>query len=130
MDVFGRGTDDEVRYDVPPCLEILTNGTWEKGNTDRSLAYAKGHPEVRRGEDPDLPVAACWHINYQPGCPQSNGAEILIARRNAPPRRSFAEVRCVQLTPKEQLCNDMKDNDENCLTDLEDPCCYNPDSCN
>jgi hypothetical protein len=125
-DIYGRGTDDELRYDVPPCLEILENGTWDKNNTDRALAYAAGHPELR---DPSLPVAACWHINYQPGCPQSNGAEILIARQEDPPRRSFSEIYCVQLGAKEQLCNDTRDNDENCLVDMDDPCCNDPASC-
>jgi len=125
-DIFGRGTDDEERYDVPPCLEIRPDGTWDKGNTDRSLAYAAAHPDLR---DPSLPVAACWHINYQPGCPQSNFAEILVARQEDPPRRSFSEVTCVQLASKEQLCNDQKDNDENCLVDRDDPCCINPDNC-
>ncbi len=126
-DIFGRDTDAEQRYDVPPCLEILSNGTWEKGNTDRTLAYASAHPNLR---DPNLPVAACWHINYQAACPQSNGAALVISRREDPPSRSFAETSCVQLAPKEQLCNDMKDNDENCLTDADDPCCANPGSCN
>lgn len=125
-DIFGRGKPEEVRYEVPPCVEILDSGTREQGNTDRSLAYAAGHPNLR---DPNLPVAACWHINYQPGCPESNGAEILIARREDPPQRSFSEVSCVQLAPKEQLCNDQRDNDENCLVDQDDPCCSNPESC-
>ncbi len=125
-DVFGRNTSEEVRYQVPPCLEILEDGTRLQGNKDRAVAYAGGHPDLR---DPDLPVAACWHVSFEPACVDSNGAEILVARREDPPPKAFAEVSCAQIPAVEELCNDMRDNDENCLVDADDPCCANPQSC-
>jgi hypothetical protein len=108
------------RVPVPPCLEVCATGACP-GNQDRSLAYRAGHPDSR---DPDLPVEACWHIGYQPACPQSNFAELRIARQQDPLPRTFAEVRCVLLLPRESRCTDGEDNDEDCLTDAEDPDCH------
>jgi hypothetical protein len=73
--------------------------------------------------DPNLPVSACWHINYQENCPGSHFSEIIISRRSDPPQRSFSEVACVQIPAQEDLCTDGQDNDEDCLIDDEDPDC-------
>ncbi|MFH2009616.1 MAG: vWA domain-containing protein [bacterium] len=126
IDVFERGLTNEQRYPVPPCLDVMPDGSILSGNTERTLAYASGHPNTR---DPNLPVSACWHINYQPRCPQSNFAEILVARTTDPPARSFAEVACKQIPKDEELCNDQVDNDEDCRVDMDDPCCSDPASC-
>ncbi|MFH2007268.1 MAG: vWA domain-containing protein [bacterium] len=125
-DVFERGTPNETEYIVPPCLEVMADGTLSAGNQDRTLAYANGHPNER---DAALPVATCWHINYQENCPGSNYAEIIISRKNDPPPRSFTDVACKQISKDEQLCNDFVDNDEDCRVDMDDPCCSNPASC-
>ena len=125
-DVLARGTPDEVQNTVPPCLEILQDGTRSRDNANRSRAFANGHPNER---DASLPVEACWHINYQENCPSSNYAEIIISRRSDPPSRTFSLVACQQLAQGEQLCNDGRDNDENCLADQDDPCCNNPSQC-
>ncbi len=125
-DVFNRGLPDEAQYEVPPCLEIAPDGSRMPGNIDRTLAYANGHPLER---DSSLPVAACWHINYQENCPDSNYAEIIISRTTDPPPRSFSNVACKQISRDEQLCNDLQDNDEDCLVDQDDPCCQNAANC-
>jgi hypothetical protein len=120
-----RGTTDEYDVWLPPCLEVCAEGYCE-GNTDRSLAYAAGHPPDR---DPALPVEVCWHIAYNPGCPGSNYAEIRVARRTDPPPRTFLGWSCRQLSRDEQICNDGADNDEDCLVDADDPCCQNSAYC-
>ena len=120
-----RGTVDEYDVWLPPCLAVCAAGYCE-GNTDRSLAYAGGHPPDR---DPNLPVEACWRINYQENCPESNYAELLVARRVDPPPRTFLGVSCRQISRDEQLCNDGADNDEDCLVDADDPCCQNSANC-
>jgi len=127
-DVFYRGIpDQEAKYTVPPCLEVAPDGSIMEGNIDRAASYGgDGHPAERDG---NLPVAACWHINYQPMCEVSNFAEIIISRKTDPPPRSFSEVACRQISRDEQLCNDNQDNDEDCLTDGDDPCCQNPVNC-
>ena len=119
QDIFERGTPNETKSTVPPCLEVCNDGPCP-GNTDRSQAYANGHPNER---DANLPVSACWHINFQEMCPQSNYSEIIISRTTDPPPRSFSEVSCVQISKTEQLCNDGVDNDEDGLIDLDDPDC-------
>jgi len=118
-DTFQRGLPEETQSDVPPCLEVCADGPCP-GNTDRSLAYQNGHPSER---DPNLPVSACWHINYQENCPGSNFSEILIARRSDPPPRSFTDVACEQIPARENLCTDGEDNDEDCAIDMEDSDC-------
>jgi len=120
-----RGTADEYDVWLPPCLEVCAEGYCE-GNTDRSLAYAGGHPPDR---DPDLPVEVCWHMAYNPACPDSNYAELRAARRTDPPPRTFLAYSCMQIPRDEQLCNDLQDNDEDCLIDTDDPCCQNPADC-
>ena len=59
----------------------------------------------------------------------NSGEEILISRKTDPPPRSFSDVACQQIAKDEQLCNDMADNDEDCLVDMDDPCCSNPANC-
>ncbi|MFH2008623.1 MAG: hypothetical protein ABI333_18695 [bacterium] len=120
-----RGTAEEQDYWVPHCLEVCPSGFCE-GNTDRSQAYQNGHPVLR---DPDLPVERCWHVTYNEYCARSNYADIVIARRADPPPRTFARFACNQISRDEQLCNDGVDNDEDCLVDLDDPCCQNPANC-
>jgi hypothetical protein len=120
-----RGTADEYDVWLPPCLEVCADGYCE-GNTDRSLAYAEGHPPDR---DPDLPVEVCWHVVYNPNCPNSNYAELRASRRADPPPRTFLLYNCMQLLRDEQLCNDGVDNDEDCLIDTDDPCCQSGMNC-
>ncbi len=105
---------------VPPCLEVCPNGPCP-GNTDASQAYAQGHPSRI---DANLPVAACWHVNYNEQCTEANGAELLVARRAEPPPKAVTEVSCRNITAREELCNDGVDNDEDCLVDLDDPDCF------
>jgi len=126
VDVFDRGLPTERRLTVPPCLELAPDGTVLPGNTDRALAYANGVPYLR---DAGLPADACWLINYEENCPSSHFAELLIARSEDPPARTFAEVQCVLLPTDEHRCDDGLDNDEDCLVDLDDPCCQNPSNC-
>jgi hypothetical protein len=118
-DTYERGTDAERRQAVPPCLEVCASGPCP-GNEDRSLAYRGGHPDER---DPALPVAACWQVDHQASCTQSNGAGVMVSRRQDPPPRTFARVKCRLISQHEQLCNDGRDNDEDCLVDALDPDC-------
>ncbi len=126
-DIQEKGQPTEVRVTVPPCLEVMPDGTMAPGNTDRSLAYADGHPNQR---DAALPVEACWHISYQELCQDSNYAELIISRQSDPPSRTFAAVACEHIPLDEQQCGDGADNDEDCLVDMDDPCCQNPANCN
>jgi hypothetical protein len=118
-DVYARGTPDEQRRWVPPCLAVCADGPCP-GNTDAAQAYAGGHPPAR---DPDLPVEACWYIGYQPACASSNFAQVRVSRRADPPPRSFSLVHCLPIPQQESLCNDGVDNDEDCLVDAADPDC-------
>jgi hypothetical protein len=114
---------DEVRLDVPPCLEVCPEGPCE-GNTDWTIAYKNGHPER---VDLGLPVPACWHVSYQPACTDSNGAEVIIARQTNPPLRTLAEISCVPAPVTEVDCADGLDEDGDCLADADDPdCVSNP----
>ena len=97
-DVFERGTVNELRSNVPPCLWIMPNGTVDSDNSTPSRAYRSGTPEIR---DADLPVTACWYVSYQPDCSDSNSAQLLVSRRSDPPSRSFAEVICREFSPDE-----------------------------
>lgn len=45
------------------------------------------------------------------------------ARAAEPPVRTFVEATCRLTGPTEHLCHDGRDNDEDCLTDGEDPDC-------
>ncbi len=125
-DFFWRGTDDETRQEVPPCLEVMSDGSFAAGNVDRTLAYASGHPALR---DTDLPVSACWHIIYNAYCSRSNYAELVISRQENPPPRSFATVACSLIYPDELTCGDGLDNDQDCLVDSDDPCCQDVSTC-
>jgi hypothetical protein len=118
-EIQARGMPSESRVPVPPCLEICQGGPCP-GNQDRAQAYRSGHPDPR---DPELPVEVCWHVSHQPGCSDSNAAELRLARRFDPPYRTFAQVTCVLLYPEETRCTDGKDNDEDCLIDALDPDC-------
>ncbi len=120
-----RGTEEQVGVWMPSCLEVCTGGFCQ-GNTNRSLAYAGGHPPDR---DPDLPVEVCWHVVFNPDCPDSNYAELRAARRTDPPPRTFLVYSCEQVERNETLCDDGVDNNENCLVDMNDPCCQNPADC-
>ena len=84
----GRPSSSSIWATVPPCLEVCNDGLCT-GNIDRSQSYANGHPNER---DANLPVDACWHINYQEMCPGSNFSEIIISRKSDPPPRSFSGV--------------------------------------
>ncbi len=122
---YGRGTDYEAAFEVVPYLEVCADGPCP-GNEDRTRSYANGHPG---GLDQALPVLACWHIDFDERCINSKGARMVVSRRFTLPPRAFTIVSCKHLAPDEQLCNDGKDNDEDCLTDADDPCCQNPDYC-
>lgn len=124
-EVRHQGTDQEYDIWLPFCLDVCTAGYCE-GNTNPSLAYAAGHPPDL---DPDLPVEACWHIAYNERCEVSNYAELRVARHEPAPPRTFAYAACQQLSGDELLCNDGADNDEDCLVDMDDPCCQNASAC-
>ena len=44
VDVWARGTEREIRAILPPCLAVLTDGTVDLANAERSDAYAIGRP--------------------------------------------------------------------------------------
>lgn len=123
--MHARGLSDEAWFDVPPCLEVCTDGPCP-GNVDRARAYAAGHPTEF---DAALPVLSCWHIGFEELCTKSNGARLVVSRRFVLPPRSFTDVACWQIARDEQLCNDLQDNDEDCLVDQDDPCCQNSANC-
>jgi hypothetical protein len=110
---------DESRTDVPRCVHVCPTGLC-LDNADPTAAYAGGHPDRR---DPDLPVPACWHVGYNEQCAVAHGAEIVISRQADPPPRTVTEAACREVVPVEELCQDGLDNDEDCLTDSEDPDC-------
>jgi hypothetical protein len=118
-EIIELGSPYEREQPVPPCLEVCPEGRCP-GNTEPSLAYAGAHPEVR---DPRLPVPRCWHLGYRSGCTFSRGAEMVISRWGEVPPRSQIRVWCLDVPATEQDCTDGKDNDEDCLTDAEDPDC-------
>lgn len=125
-DLQEQGLPTELEVPVPPCLEVAEDGTLIPGNTDRFRAYASGLPNLHDGL---LPVPACWFITYQEQCESSRYAELLIARRQDPPPRTVAAVLCDYLPLDEHQCGDGVDEDEDCLVDLDDPCCQNLANC-
>lgn len=110
---------DDQKSELPRCLEVCPEGPCPE-NTDPARAYAGGHPEKR---DPALPVTACWQVGYNEQCGEARGAEIVISRQEDPPSRTLAQIVCRTLVPHEELCNDGADNDQDCLTDADDPDC-------
>jgi len=104
---------------VPPCLQVCPAGPCPQ-NVDPAAAYAEGHPDPR---DPSLPVPACWQVVYNEHCHEARGAEVVIARRADPPAGTRTTVSCQTLAPREQLCQNGLDDDEDCLIDTEDPDC-------
>ncbi len=118
-DKFNKGASNEETLDVPHCLEVCDDGLCD-GNEDPSQAYRGGHPAAR---DANLPVQACWYTELNQSCSSSAGVELVIARRDAPPPRSFTKIACAGFQTTEQLCNDKIDNDLDGLIDSEDPDC-------
>jgi len=119
VDTYYRDLPEQEEVTLPWCQKVCDDGECPE-NTDPAAAYLGGHPDER---DPGLPVPACWQIVYQPACPGSRGAELLVSRQDDPPPRSFTTVACAHLPDKEQICNDNVDNDEDCLKDRDDPDC-------
>ncbi|MDY0001346.1 MAG: hypothetical protein RBU30_08645 [Polyangia bacterium] len=119
-DVRRRGTAEETRVELPACLGVLSDGTVDPKNFFRELAYEGGYPAER---DPELPVEACWSIVYDPICEASRGAALRVSRRVDPPPRTFAELTCDAIPATETNCYDGRDEDEDCLMDLNDPDC-------
>ncbi len=105
------------------------------------LFYANADPELDR--DPTLAQAvprqeptcvgqdcpagtegqasACWYMSSDTTC--EFGAGFKIVRAEDPPPRTFAQASCALVPAHEALCNDGKDNDEDCLVDTADPDC-------
>lgn len=116
-----RGTPEELRTAVAPCLEVCPEGPCP-GNRDPARAYLGGQPLGPR--DPWLPAPACFAVRYVAGeCPGANHAEIVIVRRANPPSRTFVRVNCRCALPTELLCDDGEDNDGDCRVDGADPDC-------
>jgi hypothetical protein len=102
--------------------------------------YAGGHPaEV----DPALPVPACFHVAYDPGCAvpcppdapatcdpvtnpwwgPSRGAAVVISRRAAPAAGVEVTFTCAGIPLSEDDCTDGLDEDLDGLVDAADPDC-------
>ncbi len=102
--------------------------------------YAGGHPaEV----DPALPVPACFHVVYDPGCavpcppdapatcdPETNpwwgpsrGAALVISRRAEPAEAPVVTFTCAGIPLSEEDCTDGLDEDLDGLVDAADPDC-------
>ena len=99
------------------------------------LLYHDSPPDVRR-DDRLLSViprqecntegcigrsSACWYMSANTPC--EFGAGLRIVRGEDPPPNTFADGRCNLIPTTETLCNDGVDNDQDCLTDHEDPDC-------
>jgi hypothetical protein len=119
-DVRRRGTAEETRVELPACLSVQPDGTVDQRNYFKELAYQGGYPAERDGE---LPVDACWSIIYDLICNASRGAALRVSRRVDPPPRTFVEVTCDALSDVETECKNGRDDDEDCLVDLDDPDC-------
>ncbi|MFH2006233.1 MAG: hypothetical protein ABI333_06580 [bacterium] len=126
-EAYYHATPEEYRLDVPHCLEVCPDGLCA-GNDDPTQAYADGAPPDR---DPALPVPSCWYLYYNPQCTDSAFATIQIARREDPPRLTVAAVDCAWAMGMSQefLCNNGRDDDEDCLVDCDDPDCAQDPSC-
>lgn len=118
-EIHRRGTPEETEEAVPPCLEVCASGPCP-GNLDSATAYDSAHPQPL---DSNLPVTACWQMTYDARCEESNGAKVVVSRREPLPPRSMTSVACNAVTQTEYHCNDGQDNDGDCLTDAEDPDC-------
>jgi hypothetical protein len=64
---------------------------------------------------------ACWYLTESRTCDE--GVGLRIVRGEDPPPDTFADGRCTVIPSEEVLCSDGKDNDEDCLTDRDDPDC-------
>jgi len=123
-DVFYLGTPQEIEADVVHCLEVCPSGACP-GNTNRASAYESGHPAPT---DASLPVSACWQVRYEARCVESNGAKLVVSRREAMPPRSVIYAACNAVAATEMHCADGEDNDGDCLVDSGDPDCGGPAS--
>lgn len=118
-DVLHADTAQETATAVVPCTQVCPDGPCPD-NVEPALAWYGGHPPAL---DPALPVAACWHFSYLERCADSNGARLVVSRREPLDGWSYAEAECLAVLPEANRCTDGLDNDGDCLTDLEDPDC-------
>lgn len=65
--------------------------------------------------------SACWYMSGDTWC--EFGAAVRIVRGEEPPSAIVTEGGCRLIPIKETLCDDGVDNDDDCLTDEEDPDC-------
>ncbi|MBU1508855.1 hypothetical protein KKD52_00730 [Myxococcota bacterium] len=127
--------DELAAVCVPEC-EVQLEDEWHTPVPPCDPAYADGHPDPI---DPELPVEACFHVVHDPLCHEASaaslavatgnavatGAQFVISRRTIPDWTPGASFRCRALPPRELTCRDGFDNDQDGLTDKQDPDCAN-----
>ena len=78
-------------------------------------------------EETDGRASACWYLSSESNCPYSAGAR--IARPSDPPAGTRTQGICAFVPQSERSCTDGVDEDEDCLTDCEDPDCAATPAC-
>ncbi len=125
---------DEIAAVCAPECEVQLEDEWPTPVPPCDPAYADGHPDPI---DPDLPVEACFHVVHDALCHEASaaslavatgnavatGAQLVISRRTIPEWTPGASFRCRALPPRELTCRDGFDNDQDGLTDRQDPDC-------
>ena len=66
-------------------------------------------------------AAACWYMLSDQTCTSEGRVGIVWSQSPGP--RTWVEAECVTPSTTETSCSDGLDNDEDCLTDTDDPDC-------
>jgi hypothetical protein len=78
-------------------------------------------------EETDGRASACWYLSDESDCQFGAGAR--IARPSDPPPGTRTQGLCAFISDSEVFCTDGVDDDEDCLTDCEDPDCADNPAC-
>ncbi len=105
-----------VDFDLDPRLaDILPSS--------EPMCIGPGCPLETAGE-----ASACWYLVSPSSERYLKGGDIgMVMEKQRFPSRIFYKFTCRWVPDKETLCDDGIDNDEDCLTDEEDPDCFPPE---
>jgi len=102
------------------CAPLLYHEDSLEVQIDERLLTLIPREEPASGGEPGR-ASACWYLNSDNAC--EFGAAVRIVRGSISEPRTLMVGRCAAIAATEDVCDDGVDNDEDCLTDDEDPDC-------